>query len=163
YRHSWLDTLVTPHLGYLSLWNNLAAVIAANLVPLERAPLVTTLFAAAAQVTPVALILWGRSVLWRSGMHRVLGVMAVLFAPLSSEIWLTVIGSQFFLSLICVLILIDGPTAVGRFKIWAYGLLLALAGLTGALSCFLMPLYFWNAWRFRTREAAVRAGILATC
>ncbi|HET8706541.1 MAG TPA: hypothetical protein VFM46_09595, partial [Pseudomonadales bacterium] len=40
----WYEVLFEPHLGYLSFFNNLAALIATT-VPLKHAPLVTTIAA----------------------------------------------------------------------------------------------------------------------
>src|SRR5690349_9841021 len=64
FHKGWLPSLLQVQHGYYALWPNLAATLAARLVPLASAPLVTTLFAFAAQLMPVALILWGRGPLW---------------------------------------------------------------------------------------------------
>ncbi len=163
YAHPWLDTLVTPHGLYLLLYTNLAAIVAARAVPLTSAPLVTTLCAFAVQALTLALILWSRSALWRSDTRKVVGCLIVLLTPISGELWLTTTNSQFYLSLVTFLILVDRVDGASRFRVHAYRVLLVLAGLTGPVSCFLAPLFLLKAWRERQREDRIHTGILLAC
>jgi len=164
YAHTalWYRGLTGIHIGYFSIWPNIATTFAANLVPLEHAPAVTTLLALTVQLVPVAIILWGRSVLWRTYPQKLACILIVVFAPLSSEIWLTTTNSQFHFGLITFLILVaeTGRTSVGR---WLYRVPLVLAGLTGPLSCFLSPLFALKAVAKKETERIVQAVILLIC
>lgn len=161
--HSWFQALFRPHFGYFSLFNNIASVFAVNLVPLRYAPLVTTLMAFVLQVVPLVIILWGESDFWDSTTRRVLGILIVLFTPLSGEIWLNTVNSQFYLGLITFLILMEDVINIGPYKKWFYRGLLVLSGLTGSISCFLLPLFAIKAWQGKRREEIVQASILFAC
>jgi len=158
---AWYQSLLPTFQGYFTLWPNLAATVAANLAPLERAPLVTTLFALAVQLAPVAIILWSSSA-FASPVRKVLGVACVLFAPLSGEVWLNTVTSQFHLALVTFLLILE-ESGRSRARRWLARSLLAIAGLTGPVSCFLTPLLVARAASERTRERFVQAGILAAC
>lgn len=156
----WSAALVTPHNGYLSLFNNIAAALAANLVPLEWAPLVTTLAALVVQLAPILIILFGRIPLLAGLPRQAVAVLVVLLTPPSAEVWLNTINSQFYLALAtCLLLLEDGeiPSRAGRVLRRGF---LVLAGLTGPVSCFLAPLSLYRAWAMRHREPMIQAGIL---
>jgi hypothetical protein len=156
----WLAALAAPHNGYLSLVNNVTAAFAANLVPLERAPLVTTLAALLCQLAPIAIILFGRIPLLAGLPRQAVAVLIVLLTPPSAEVWLNTINSQFHLALATGLLLLeDGeiPSRAGRIL---RRCLLAAAGLTGFVSCFLAPLALHRAWATRRREPIIQAGIL---
>lgn len=158
---SWYRSLTPAFQGYFTLWPNLAATVAAHVVPLERAPLVTTLFALAVQLAPVAIILWSSSA-FGSPARKALGIACVLFAPLSGESWLNTVNSQFHLSLVTFLLILEG-TEGGPTRRWVRRILLAVSGLTGPVSCFLTPLLLVRAGSERTRERLVQASILSIC
>ena len=160
--HGAWDTLCQPHLGYYSLYPNLASLVAARLAPLTRAPLATTLMALLAQTAPLLLLVFGRSRYWPGTGRKALALAAVLLAPLSYEGWLNTINSQFYLCLFTALLLLEPPPP----SPWARGLLramLALSGLTGPPSCLLFPLYWLRAVREKEGELAVWAGLLGLC
>ena len=160
--HGVWDTLRQPHLGYYSLYPNLASLVAARLAPLTRAPLTTTMMALLAQTAPVMLIVFGRSRYWPETGRKALALAAVLLAPLSYEGWLNTVNSQFYLCLFTALLLLEPPPP----SPWARGLLramLALSGLTGPPSCLLFPLYWLRAVREKEGELAVWAGLLGLC
>ena len=163
FHHSWYKALLTPHYSYYSLFNNIASILAANIVPLQYAPCVTTYLAFFVQLIPFAIILWGNSSLWDTMYKKIIVVLIVLFTPLSGEVWLNTITSQFHFSLITFLILMEDVGSITPVRKWSYRILLVFAGLTGAVSCFLTPLFMYKAWSNRTREHIVQAGILSIC
>ena len=55
----WYDALFAVHSGYLNLSASIATLLAAHLVPLEFAPLVSTTFALFIQLCPVFLLITG--------------------------------------------------------------------------------------------------------
>jgi len=158
----WFRSLGYVHRGYLAIWTAGATTVAANLVPLERAPLVTTLFALIAQIGAIAVILWTDSEFWRTPLMKLVGVLVILFVPLSGEIWLNTINSQFVFGLIAFLILQATPGESPVSK-WLTRALLLIAGLTGIVSCLLAPFFILRARLERSRERAVQAAILTAC
>ncbi len=163
WNHDWLIALLQPHLGYFSLIPNFSTTVSAKLVPLEWAPLVTTLIAMFVQLAPIVIILWGGDALWSDSGKKFLAVMAVLFTLASGETWLTTISSQFYLALATFLVLIGDHTVQTRVKTWVYRTLLCCAGLTGVISTLLAPLFLFKAITNRRREDTVRFTILAVC
>jgi hypothetical protein len=155
--------LFAPHVGYYFLFANGVALIAARFAPLEYAPFVTLTAALAVQALPVALILFSRAPLWRSWASALTGVVIVIFVPMSIELWLNTINSQFFLSLCTFLVLLEeeSPDTPGRR--FAHRAVLLLGGLTGAVSCFLTPLFILRYWLHRHREHLVQAALMAVC
>lgn len=155
--HPWWETLFQPHLGYLSLYNNLAASLA-ELVPLERAPRVTAAMAALVQVTLALLIVAADSPPFDDDRRKAFGCAAVLLALPSQEVWLCTIHSQFFFAAAAA-ILLARPAAGGVYGPFGVAVLL-LAGLTGPVSSFLAPLFLLRAWRDRTPWRMAQAAVL---
>ncbi len=155
----WYRSLFQVQRGYFALWPNLAATAAANLVPLEEAPRVTTALALLIQLAAVAILLWSESELWSHRGIKTLGVLAMIFAPLSGEIWLNTINSQFVLALIGFLILHANARQSQRLR-WLFQALLGIAGLTGIVSILLTPLFVFKALKEKSRERAIQAGDL---
>jgi hypothetical protein len=160
FMHRWDETLASTPSGYYLFYANLVALVAAR-APVVIAPLVTKILALVIQLVPVALIATSEAPLWRSPSRRALGIAAVLFGSLSGEIWLATINSQFYLTLIAILVLIEPPPSGRRAAVSLA--LLALAGLTGPVASFVVPLFAWRAWRTRTRAAIGQALVLAAC
>ncbi len=148
--------------GYFALWPNIASTIAANLVSVEYAPLVTTLMAFFIQLIPLWLIIYSDASFWATPLRKVTGVSIYLLTPLSGEIWLNTINSQFYLALVTILILIE-PDENGQSKKWSYRLLLGTAGLTGPVSSMLVPVYAVSAWLIKERERLIQTIILGIC
>jgi hypothetical protein len=147
---SWWDALTAVPLDYFTLYTNLAVGLAARLVPLEQAPLVTTVAALAVQALPLVFLACAVAPEWRDG-RRYVAMAIVLFASLSDEIWLTTLHSHYYFALVAFLVLLE-PAEIGRGRAAVYAVLVGIAGLTGPVSCFLLPLF---AYKFhRSRRAA---------
>ena len=160
--HRWYETLFAAQRGYFSLYVNAASLLAAS-VPLRHAPLVTTGAALLTQMVPVAIVVCSNSAMWSGTARKIVGLLVVLFTPMTGELWLNTINSQFFLSLGTLLVLLEPVPVESQHKRIACGLLLGVAGLTGAVSCFLTPLFLFKAWWYRSRESIAHAGILVVC
>lgn len=161
YSHSVLQSLFQPQLGYLNFWPNLATILA-TFIPLESAPLVTTLLAFIVQLLPVGLILFSRSPLWGGWARKAIGAAVVLFVPMSTEAWLNTINSFSYWGLVAFLILVEAAPA-SKIRRWIYRVLLVFAGLTGTHSCFLMPLFLYRAWQEKKAERWRQLVILTAC
>jgi hypothetical protein len=160
--HPWFQALVHPHLGYFALWPNLATVLAAQ-VPLLWAPAVTTGCALLVQLLPPTLIATSTAPLFRGGVRRLLGVLIVVLAPMSGEGWLNSINSQFFFALAACLVLLEPLPTASPLRRLSMRWLLGLAGLTGPVTGFLLPIFLLRAVRERGREARIHAAILGAC
>jgi hypothetical protein len=112
---------------------------------------------------PLAIIIWGTSSLWEHWYQRILGVLIILFAASSGEIWLNTINSQFYLAVVTFLILMEDMGRTGPVQLWLYRALLLVCGLSGAVSCFLLPMFILKAFFKRDRETLIQTGILAVC
>ena len=161
YSHGWLQALFNPQVGYLNFWPNLATLLATT-VPLQSAPLITTLLAFAAQLLPVVLILTSRSTLWMGWWRKALGVGVVLFFPLTTEVWLNTINSFTYLAAAAFLILLEQPPDAG-IRRWMNCVLLVVCGLTGTLACFLAPIFAYLAITERSTERRWQTLILSAC
>jgi hypothetical protein len=163
FEHGFADGLVYVYFraAYLNLATNLATATA-SLVPLERAPLITTLFAFAIQSLPLAIILFGRSRLFATPWRKVAGCALVVFAPhLPGEVWLTTLQSQVILGVVSLLILLEDVDPMSRARRWTYRALLAFGGLSGPYSILLGPAFALAAVARRQRERLVQLGVLA--
>ena len=158
----WYKGLTFTRHGYFALWPNLATTIAANLVQLEFAPLVTTLFAFVVQLIPISIILWSRSSFWSTRERKIFGILIVLFTPLNGETWLNTITSQFHFSLVAFLLILE-QTNESRVRDWINRILLVFAGLTGPVSCFLIPIFAFRVWSEKQKERLVQLLILTGC
>jgi len=155
------DALTIGHVGYLLLFTNVAALLAAR-VPLEQAPAVTTALAFAVQLLPFAVVLAGKSSLWRNPVRQLASVLVLLFVLPNRETWLTTTNSQFVLSLAVFLVALEDKEP-SRAGLALRGALVVLAGLTGPPSCLLVPVFAWRAFRERTRSAGLLFALLAGC
>lgn len=155
---------IFPNAGYFSLGSNLAATLAATVVPLTHAPAVTTWIAFVGQLVPFAVILGGNSYLWRDARTRLLACFALLLAPTSdSAVWLTSMHLPIWCGLIAFCLLMERSEEASPRAAWlrAGGLLFCF--LTGPHALFLFPVFLLKALGTRARAdwLAVQVGLLA--
>jgi hypothetical protein len=160
YNTEWFKSILLPYGGYYSLMPNSFCLIAAKWVPLERAPLVTTLAAFVVQLLPHLLILFGMKPVLPRFSERVLLSCVVLFVMQTGAIFLSTITSQYHLAVVTYLILISIDAQSSKPWVWLRRFLVVLSGLTGAVSCFLLPLFLLKAYLTRRRDILVLAGLL---
>lgn len=160
YQHSWSESLFASQLGYYSLFANLSAVIAAKLIELEYVARFFLIASLSVQLIPFGIILLSTSDIWKNNWSKVLGMSIVLFTLMSGEIWLNTINSQFYFALVTFLILLDDENTLTFVKKWVYRLLLALSGLTGILSVFLLPVFLISGYWTQSKERLIQMGIL---
>ena len=149
WQHGFWETSTRVFAGYIDLSANIPSALAIRLAPLEHAPLVTTLCAALFQWAPYGVVVFSRAPFWSAPGKRFLGLLLVLTAPVTSEIWLNTTTSKFHLSLAAALLLLETPGAMTRLGGILQGLLLAFVGLSSPVALFLAPLFAWKAWRSR--------------
>jgi hypothetical protein len=146
--------------GYVNLVENFAAAFA-SLARLEFAPFVTTTIALLVQTLPLLVILFGDSSVFRGLAKKSVGCAIVVLAPsISGETWLTSVQSHIYLGLVSLLILLEKLDPIGGTRRWSYRILLALGGLSGPYTVFLLPLFAMRAFVERRRERIVQAAIV---
>jgi hypothetical protein len=140
----WYEALFTIHTGYLNLPASGATTLAAHLVSLEYAPLVTVLIALLFQVCP-AILLAVSGISWlRDWRMLALALLLIALPPYAEEVWLGTISSQYHLMLAVAIILASPPgRGVAR---WVQGPVLLLAPMCGPGGALLLPLYVVRAW-----------------
>lgn len=161
YSHNWLLALFHLQVGYLNFWPNLATLLA-TIPPLESAPLITTIMALMIQLIPIVLILWSKSSHFNGWLRKLIGISVLMFVPLSNEVWLNTINSYNFFAIITFLILLEDPP-VTTARRWIYRILLLLGGLTGTLSCFLIPLFLVQVVKDKNKERLTQLFVLLVC
>lgn len=154
-----LDALLAPHQGYYSLVPNVATWLA-TLVPLERAPDVTTAIALAVQALPALVTALGRGPWVDTPMKRTTAVLIVLLVGAAGELHATTISSQFHLAVLAAVIYLDTETQPGPLRLSFYALLLIVCGLTGVQAVMLLPLFAWRWWLWGRRFDTVALIIL---
>lgn len=160
--NSWIMALLKPHLGYYSLFANLASVLAAHLLPLKFAPFATTYMALAVQTLPFGVVIWGRSQLWHNYLRKMVAIMLILFAPLSGEIWLNSINSQFYFCLTVLLLFFEPPVRSRGQKYFLYGVVF-IACLSSVVCCFLFPIILSKALLQKRNEDIKISLIMLFC
>jgi hypothetical protein len=117
------------------------------------------LFALAVQALPVALLLFCRLPSPATRFFRLSAIALLLVVQPNQAVWLNTINSQFHLCVAAAVILISEPPS----RAWAAARLciLGLAGLTGVVSCLLLPFfvveYFLARRGHRLQEIVVLA------
>lgn len=150
YQLSFITNLFSAHFGYYTLYNQLATSLAA-LVPLEYAPLVTTLLSLLVQTGVSFFVLWGNFAFLDTMLRR--ACLAVVIPLISwPGHWLTIIGTQCWFGAATFLVLLTAARPLSRCRSAVTGSYLLVAGLTGVVSCFLLPAYAWRAIREKSTE-----------
>jgi len=156
-----LKSLLLPHLGYYMAVTSFATTLAARSVPLEHAPLVTTIIAAVIQLLPAALLVTGKIDALPDPPSRVIALALLLVSLPTEEIWLTSTNSAHFMAVSAGIILISKPWA-SRTRFFHIGLLV-LAGLSGISANLLAPFFWLRAYQERSRERLEQAVALSVC
>lgn len=151
---TWAHALLATHQGYYALVPNVVALVAARVVPLTWVALLFPWSALVFQLLAVWLAI--RCDAFAGHKTKLLAVLVVVLSPPSGEVWLNTINSQFYLAICTALILISKPRL-------SHLAILLLSGLTGVVSCFLLPFLWLRAYVERTRLALTQAILLSAC
>ena len=154
----WCKALFFSYYGYMNFAANLAAVLANNLVPLEQAPYISTIFAFIIQILPIALLCLSEQKWLQDRKILLAALLIVIILPFSTEVWLSSIGSQCHLNL-CVGIILALAPGAGLIAFYQY-VLLIFAPLSGPGAAFLLPLFILRAIIDRSQKRAVQATVL---
>ena len=149
--------LIAPHQGYYLLFTNVCGIIAARMLPLAQAGHFFFFAEIAVEMLLVYMAVQCESLVGAG--QKTLAVAVVLLTPPTASIPLSTIHAQFFLAVTTGVILISDAERlrVGRL------LALACAGLTGLVSCILLPFFVLQAWKERTAARLAQVGVLLAC
>ncbi len=147
---------LAPHQGYYSLLDNAAASLAAYVFPLSWAACLFTAIAALVLLLMTYLVISCEA--FTTTEARLLAGLFCVISP-SIEVWMTMEDAQFCLCVATALILVSDS---GRHRV-VRCLTLVLAGLTGPVSCALLPFFLIRAAIRRTAGAILQAVLLAAC
>lgn len=161
FNHSWLQNLFHPQYGYITLYNSLATSFAA-MFPLEVAPLVTTYLAFMVQILASCVVIWADIPGLESNYKRFAVAISI---PLLSyaRVWLNTLEVQYMLCVIAFLMLLNNPISKYRLAGTVRQLLLVMCGLTGVVSCFIMPAFLYKAIITKSRQFVIYTVILTIC
>jgi hypothetical protein len=159
-RSAWSGTvassLFASHLGYLAIWTNMSALLAARVFPLPYAAVIMTWCAFLIQILAGYLLV--QCELLKTNASRAIA-LAILLVGVGMESWLNTINSQFYLAICSGIILIS---SADRLKILRNSVLV-LAAFTGPVTCFLAPFFLLRAFLARTKANLLQAGIITSC
>jgi hypothetical protein len=154
----WLHALLAPWGGYLNLIANAAPILARHLVRLEYVPWITAGVGLVFQCFPAIILACSRDPWLEPPLVRIAALLLLATAPLTEEVYLQTLHSQFHLALSCALILaLEIP---GRRLGVFYGVILFLAPLCGPAACLLVPLFCARAAIDRSMPRALQAFII---
>jgi len=161
FQKSFLANIFSAHYGYYTLYNQIATSCA-KLAPLEYAPLVTTLMSLFVQIGISLYVLWGELPLLDTLWRRTFLALAIPLISWPGH-WLTIIGTQCWFGAGTFLLLLSANRSGYLYSYAAKAGYLLLAGLTGVVSCFMVPVYLWRSIREKSREFFAYAAILFLC
>ena len=131
--------------GYFLLIGTLPSALAARFCPLESVAAWFTAWAFAVLLLPLAIIAFGKSYVWDTAGRRVAACAVVLFAPTAiGEVWLNITNAQVYLGLASVCILCEDLRGARWSRIGVLVSVLALAGLSGPYTSFLVPAFLFK-------------------
>jgi hypothetical protein len=156
-----------PSVGYYLLTANIpiiGAAIVSKTIGLEYAPFVTTYFSFLVQLLPFAILIYGKSHLFRTRLLVAAGCFLILLAPTTSgEIWLTSIHTKSWTGLAAFVILFEDMSAWSKKRTILFRFIILFCGLSGPYAAILFPIFTLSYFVYRERERLVQASILAAC
>jgi hypothetical protein len=144
----WPEALFARYAGYLNLTGNAIGLVAerlvaARIVTLGNAPLVTASLALAIQSIPAVILLLDRGPLLNRRIVLLAALLILATPPGAHESWLTGTNCQYHLAFAASLILaFETTTGLAAF---VYAGVLLLAPLSGPAAWFLVPLFALRA------------------
>ncbi|RMD80127.1 MAG: hypothetical protein D6820_07175 [Lentisphaerae bacterium] len=153
------DFIFSIELGYYNLYPKLAALSAVYLVPMEYAACIMALWSLAGMLIPAWLLLFSARETRFLNIFTILSLLSILLIQPNQEVWLNTVNSQFYFCLATAIILITKP--VNRMMLGIRLAVLATAGLTGVISCLLLPLFWLEVALTRDRDRLSEALVLS--
>lgn len=152
--------------GYQNFWAAFSTWLAAHSVPLEFAPLVTTICGALVPVAAALIAAFGPRRVLDQPIERaalVLIVFAFPYASGTAEAWLNSMNTLPYWGVLALLIAISDVSAEPPALRYGARLALVVGGLTGPYAVALAPVFLFQGVRRSQRENVLRSLLLAGC
>ncbi len=160
--HSVWNIFTTAHVGYLTLFNSIVSSIQAKIFSVENVAVVSTYMGFLIQLMPVYIIAFTNNKFWDSPLKKIICSFIVIIV-MATELWLNTTNSHFIMGLITFLIMVISAATLSKAQKYFFRILLIIGGLTGPASIFFTPTFLLKAYRERSREKYIQAGILLLC
>jgi hypothetical protein len=160
--HSLYEIFTTAHVGYLTLFNSIVSAIQAKEFAVENVAIVSTYIGFFVQLIPVYIISFTNNEFWSNPIKKIFCILIVIVVT-APEQWLNTTNSHFIFGLITFLILIISASEISKFQKYFFRILLIIGGLTGPASIFFTPTFLLKAYREKSKEKYIQAGILSVC
>lgn len=143
-------SLIKPHLGYFSLFNNYVVALGMGLLGLDKVSYITTTVSFLIILMTVMAPLVLKSKYWDTNLKLFLIVIFTLTIG-HGEIWLNSITSQFYFCVFsCFFLLSDRQTIKGWKAVYVLFMIINGA-LTGITTIVLLPFYLFKMFKSRSR------------
>ena len=152
----------TAHVGYLTLFNSIVSALQAKVFSIEFAAIVSTYMGFLVQLIPVYIIAFTRHSFWDTPLKKIFCICIVIVAT-APELSLNTTNSHFIFGLITFLIMILPATVLIGIQKHIFRLFLFIGGLTGPASMLFTPVFILKAWREKSKEKYIQAGVLSVC
>lgn len=160
--HSLYEIFTTVHVGYLTLFNSMVSAMQAKVFSVESAPVVSTYAGFIIQLIPVYIIIFTTHSFWDTAFKKIICVLVVIVF-MAPEIWLNTTNSHFIFGLITFLIMTISANEISVIQKHLFRVLLFIGGLTGPASILFTPVFIAKAYKEKSREKIIQAGILTAC
>ena len=160
--HSLYDIFTTAHVGYLTLFNSIVSTLQAKVFSVENAATVSTYMGFLVELIPVYIIIFTTHKFWDSPLKKITCAFAVIVLS-APELWLNTTNSHFVFGLITFLIMITSAIELSLMQKYFFRLLLFIGSLTGPASIFFTPMFLLKAYREKSKEKYIQAGIISIC
>jgi hypothetical protein len=160
--HSLYEIFTTAHVGYLTFFNSIVSVLQAKIFLIERAAIVSTYMGFLVQLVPIYIIIFTRHKFWDSPLKKIVYILTVIVVA-APELWLNTTNSHFIFGLITFLIMVTPCVELPKLQKYFFRILLIVGGLTGPASMLFTPLFLLKAYREKSREKYIQAGIMSIC
>jgi hypothetical protein len=150
-----IDCLFYALPGYPLFWTN-ASVLAAELFPVEYAPVITTMVGFGAELTLLALILLWRERLGLDNAIAAIVAALVIMLPHTAEVAANSTNLQWIGAAVCVLVLLVRGDASRGFSYCVT----FIAGLSGPATILLIPAFILKCALDRSRSSYMQLACL---
>jgi len=138
-----LSSLIQPHLGYYSFFNNYVVGLGIAIFGLEKIAYVTTIFSAVVILATLFAPLVLTSSYWRSNTKKGLIIFFALLVG-SGEIWVNTVNTQFYFGLFTCFLLFSETVKLSGWRYVYVFVMLIQAALTGVTSVIFLPFFLWK-------------------
>lgn len=144
-------SLITPHLGYYSLFNNYVTAIGLGLFGLSGVAYVTTLFSLAIILMTVFAPMVLESKYWDTSAQKGVLIFFILLIG-SSEIWLNTVNSQFYFCAFNSLLILSNTNHLRSWKMYCALFMFFNGALTGITTIALAPFFIFKYLKLKNRS-----------